>query len=119
MKTIKELWTDYIDIIDTMQEMRGLTGATLYSLDNKRSKIHGQLNEYYKKTIGNYAGGFDPERLKSYTDNLDKLIERIDTFNWGGTIPQKIALFFDSQYGSILLSNSSKEDAIWINPFIN
>ncbi|MDR2384186.1 MAG: hypothetical protein LBD80_00790 [Tannerella sp.] len=107
MRTAEKIWADYLDIISQMEEATN-DGVSLYHMDGMRSAIHAELNQYYGQLIGTYAGGFNPEALKEYTNNLDKLIRYLEGFNWGGQIYEKISRYFNTQYGCIMISKIGK-----------
>ncbi|MDR2057345.1 MAG: hypothetical protein LBP83_03510 [Dysgonamonadaceae bacterium] len=105
-----ELWEEYLSLIKEMSDTRDIACTTLYGLDCRRSEIHEKMNEYYRNRIGDYAGGFNPDNLKLYTDNLDKLTAFIDTLDYKGKIHEKIARFFRLQIGQVVLSGATRTE---------
>ena len=62
-----EKWYEYLELIDIMAgECKGL-----YGFDDRRTKVHSELSEYYKWF---YADKFIQERFDDICHNLDRVI---------------------------------------------
>ncbi len=109
MRFAKDIWDDYLDIIEQMTALRNISGVTMYGLDDKRSKLHAELNEYYRNNIRDYNGGFNESNFKLYTDNLDLLIEYIDRYSWSGGIADKIERYFSYTSTKCFISGETKD----------
>lgn len=109
MRFAKDIWDDYLDIIEQMTVSRNISGVTMYGLDDKRSKLHAELNEYYLNNTGKYNGGFNASNFKLYTDNLDLLIKHVDGYSWSGTISDKIERYFSYTSTKAFISGETKD----------
>lgn len=79
MDKIPQITLDYWELV--MVDMRNFNFATrmLYDMDNRRTKMHEKLAEYY---------GLDHEETKSITDNM----ESFDKYGQGPRILHRLLI---------------------------
>lgn len=63
---MEKTWYEYLELINNMVKMPGM-----YGLDERRSKLHLKLTEYYK----DFWDKFIPERFNEICHNLDRVID--------------------------------------------
>jgi len=66
---MNETWYEYLELMNNMIAMPGM-----YGLDERRSKLHRKLIEYYKDFWSDNEDEFIPERFNEICHNLDRVI---------------------------------------------